>query len=302
MVWVRFHEQLCADEKVGLSRASRFVYMELSLKARPRRGHIILPSGLPDVKAVQTILPGGSTREVAEAIKALSAGDDPMIRFDIVEGKRALIVVSWEKWNPVGDDSRERVKSWRDEQKRRREKPSEPGNGNALHGVTETLGNENETASCARALLSSPLLSSGSDPERDSQKELEGDSPNAAERYIAPTDAITPELTAIAEMATVQDIPGAWAKFTGHYAGKWVHVAGYWQKWCVTEAKRERVERDRQRNTTQGRPQVEPIAPPRLSRKERQSRENWEREAKESPVNVAEVAAAAIAAIGGGKK
>lgn len=169
MVWVRFHEQLCADEKVGLSRAHRFIFMELSLKARPRRGHIILPIGLPDVKAVQTILPMGNTREVSDAIKALSSGDDPMIRFDNIDGKRALIVVNWEKWNPVGDDSRERVRGWREEQKRRRERPPETSDGNALQGATETLGNESVTASRARALLSSPLSLSGSDPERDSR-------------------------------------------------------------------------------------------------------------------------------------
>src|SRR5579859_5504285 len=64
------------------------------------------------------------------------------------------------------------------------------------------------------------------------------------ERNVGVSDTITPELRATAEMATVQDITGAWAKFCGHYAGKWVHVPGKWQMWCVNEAKRERIDRD----------------------------------------------------------
>ena len=57
------------------------------------------------------------------------------------------------------------------------------------------------------------------------------------ERYIAITDAPDDEMKAIADMIGVQEPGLAWAKFTGHYAGKWVHVAGAWQKWCATEAK-----------------------------------------------------------------
>ena len=67
------------------------------------------------------------------------------------------------------------------------------------------------------------------------------------ERHIQPTDAITPELMEIAKMALVQDIPGAWLKFCGYHAGKWAHVVGKWQIWCVNEAKAERTQRDRMR-------------------------------------------------------
>lgn len=69
-----------------------------------------------------------------------------------------------------------------------------------------------------------------------------------AERYVALDDAILPEIVATAEMAGVQDIDGAWLKFCGHYAGKWLNVAGKWQLWCVNEAKRERVEREQRRD------------------------------------------------------
>ncbi len=68
---------------------------------------------------------------------------------------------------------------------------------------------------------------------------------NSGERYLRLGDRLTEELRAIAEMATVQDIEGAWVKFCGHHADKWVHVAGRWQVWCVNESRRERTERDR---------------------------------------------------------
>jgi hypothetical protein len=59
------------------------------------------------------------------------------------------------------------------------------------------------------------------------------------------TQPITQELRGIAELAGVQDVPGAWLKFTGHNAGRVMHVPGRWQAWCVDEAKRERSERER---------------------------------------------------------
>lgn len=70
---------------------------------------------------------------------------------------------------------------------------------------------------------------------------------DTGERYLSPSDAITAELVETAKLERVQDIPGAWKKFTGHNAGRWLHVAGAWQFWCVNEAKHERRERDRRR-------------------------------------------------------
>lgn len=68
-------------------------------------------------------------------------------------------------------------------------------------------------------------------------------------RYIARTDTITAELTAIATGAggtpPVQDVSGAWLKFCGHHDGRTINVAGEWQKWCVNEARRERSDRAR---------------------------------------------------------
>lgn len=71
---------------------------------------------------------------------------------------------------------------------------------------------------------------------------------HTGERYVTVTDEPDDEIVAIAQMVGVQDPESAWLKFTGHYAGKWVHVAGAWQKWCATEAKHERTERERERD------------------------------------------------------
>ena len=52
MVWVKFHDKLCKGAKRGLPRAVRFVFMELCLEARPGRGVMSLPVGMPDLDAL----------------------------------------------------------------------------------------------------------------------------------------------------------------------------------------------------------------------------------------------------------
>jgi hypothetical protein len=57
---------------------------------------------------------------------------------------------------------------------------------------------------------------------------------------------ITPELSSIASIAGVQDIEGAWLKFTGHYNGQRVeNLTGKWQLWCGRERTDERTRRDK---------------------------------------------------------
>lgn len=256
MTWVRFHEELCNDEKSALSCASRFIYMRLSLKARPKRGYFVLPQGLDDVVAVQRAV-AEEKREVAIAIKALSAGPDPMIRFEDIEGKRCLVVVNWEKWNPQRDDSAPRVHRHREEKKRKQERLV-TGDGNALHGVAVTPTMDDVTPR-ARALIFSSLDSSLSPEQIQSVGDRSTEPPaDPEERHVALTDKLTTELSAIAQLATVQDISATWLKFTGHYAGQWVHVAGKWQFWCVNEAKRERIERERVREDAQRRGHAAP--------------------------------------------
>lgn len=137
--------------------------------------------------------------------------------------------------------------------------------GVEANGEANGEGETKQVASSKPPLLGNPLplpslsLSSSdlSFPESSSSKTPAQARESAAadgERYVATTDPITPELTAVAQLAVVQDIPGAWLKFTGHYASKWIHVTGRWQAWCVREAKQERVERERARAFRQNGP------------------------------------------------
>jgi hypothetical protein len=71
------------------------------------------------------------------------------------------------------------------------------------------------------------------------------------QRFVRRTDALDAELTAIAELAGVQDIPRAWAKFTGKHADQWLHVSGQWQSWCQNVPKFERLDRERERQSVE---------------------------------------------------
>lgn len=245
--WIRFHAELRHGEKRGLSKATRFIYLELSHEARARRGVVVLPRGMSDVDAVHEIV-GGIRRETREAVKALTAEPGPMIAFEEHEGKRMLVVLNWAKWNPRDGTGAERQERLRNA--RRNGLSNGTSNGHVTPDVTVPVTVETEPR--AHALLS---LSSSLDSSLPSGSLKTSTAPDwNGERYVAPADEITEELAATAQLANVQDIAGAWKKFTGHYAGKWLHVAGTWQKWCVTEAKRERVERERARAAKQNGP------------------------------------------------
>lgn len=98
MPWVKFHAELCEGAKRGLPRAVRFIFMELSIKARTGRGSLELPVGMSDLDALQDVL-GGDRREVKEALRALTAGPDPMVVLDGEERARTLVIPSWGRWN-----------------------------------------------------------------------------------------------------------------------------------------------------------------------------------------------------------
>lgn len=98
MTWIKFHSEICDGAKRGLPRAVRFVYLELSLKARPGSGLLALPLGMSDGEALQDLL-GGNAREVKEAHRLLTEGPEPMIAFDGEKGARRLIILSWQRWN-----------------------------------------------------------------------------------------------------------------------------------------------------------------------------------------------------------
>jgi hypothetical protein len=121
--WVKFHDQLTQGTKRALSRATRFVYMELALRARPKAGIIDLRTDLDEVAAICDVLGETSIkgrREVAVAIRDLRNGPDPMV--EIVATRNAdmsgieklhLALPSWSLWNAT-DLSTSRVRKHRE--------------------------------------------------------------------------------------------------------------------------------------------------------------------------------------------
>lgn len=111
--WVKFHGELTKGAKRGLPRAVRFIYMELALLARPRAGSIDLPIGMDDADGVADLL-GGNQAEIKLAIRLLTSGQDPMIRFEGDAGARRLVISSWGRWNDPPGSSTARVKAMRE--------------------------------------------------------------------------------------------------------------------------------------------------------------------------------------------
>lgn len=127
MVWVKVHDDLCKGSKRDLSRATRFIYIELCLEARRRldvradgSAWIPLPAKGTLVQAIRDII-GGNPMEIRHAVDALTAGPDPMLAVVQVEAssgpaQRSLVVRSWVAWNQV-DDSSKRVAKHREEKR-----------------------------------------------------------------------------------------------------------------------------------------------------------------------------------------
>lgn len=108
MAWVKVHDELRLGDKRGLSRATRFVFVELLLLARPERGVIRLPRNMKDLDAVYDLL-GGNRKEVNEAIRALTTPDEhgeTMVEFKSVASSRQLVINSWARWNGSDDPAR----------------------------------------------------------------------------------------------------------------------------------------------------------------------------------------------------
>lgn len=181
--WVKFHREICTGAKRGMPRAVRFVYMELSLESRPKLGVIVLPMGMSDIDGLHDAI-GGNRKEIVEAVKLLSSGDEPMIRFEDTPDGRACLVTKWEKWNSFDRTAAERQR----EHRRRLSKTEAVDSRDAVNvdsdivaghaPVTRDMGSDGNVTSLvtdarvteprARALISSPSLSdSVSDLERD---------------------------------------------------------------------------------------------------------------------------------------
>lgn len=251
MTWVRFHGELREGEKRGLPRALRFVYMELSYLARPKKGLVELPRGMSDLDAVHDVL-GGNKREVAAALKLfmlpLEEGDAPMLRITIADAKRYLEVVAWKKWNPASDSSAERVAAFRNRH----------GNGDGYGDVTVTgdgdvtvtsgYRNGGEGVPRARGRASDSPSTSNSEYERGMQGgEPASETPSAIRikaldgRTAGPIPAdfvLTADARSSAETIGMPagEVDTEWAKFVSHHRLKGtIGVDWYagWQKWAA---------------------------------------------------------------------
>ena len=250
--WVRFHGELRKGEKRGLSRASRFVYMELSHEARALRGVIYLPKGMADLDGLLDVL-GGNRREVVDAAKDLTEGEDPMIAFRDIDGKRAVVVLKWTKWNPSDPTGSERQARYRNGRRNGHgdgdgDGPGDgPGNGTSHGGGdgSRHAPSRDVTHTSARARATLPLVSSGSSLEepRETREAPSATRLASAAVLIQHTDALPPMLRDAAAMLGVRDIPSAWLKFTSSRNGRMTSsLAADWQGFCASWRAREATE------------------------------------------------------------
>lgn len=108
-VWVKFHDALRKGSKRAVPRASRFVFLEICIEARPLLGEIELRTDMDAHDAVHDLL-GGNRDEVRKAVDDLMRAG--MVHVDESADGRRLTIPSWEHWNKA-DESTERVKRWR---------------------------------------------------------------------------------------------------------------------------------------------------------------------------------------------
>lgn len=124
--WIKFQRELTQGEKRGLSRATRFIYCELCLQARARRGVVKLPARGEVVDAVHDLI-GGDRSEVARAMTDLTVSecdDEPMIIVATEPGRRELRIAAWAKFNS-GEDLTAAERQMRARDKRRTEQGGE---------------------------------------------------------------------------------------------------------------------------------------------------------------------------------
>jgi hypothetical protein len=104
--YVKCYEALCLGDKGDLSRATRFIYLELCLQARKNltrvgadgAARIPLSAKGTDAQAVRKLI-GGDAMEIVHAVKALTAGPDPMLRIVTIDGQRVCLITKWVSWN-----------------------------------------------------------------------------------------------------------------------------------------------------------------------------------------------------------
>jgi hypothetical protein len=139
--WIPFHRRLVRGKKRSLSRAVRFVYLELALEARATEGTIELPLDWGTLDAVHDLL-GGTRSEIKNALEAFTKIDDTGVSpLKIVRNatEHTLIVTKWGEWAGP-KTSTQRVREYR-ERKKNESLPTDE----TLHDVSpRNVGNVGE--------------------------------------------------------------------------------------------------------------------------------------------------------------
>lgn len=110
--WVKCHAALTKGSKRMLSRATRFVFLELCLEAREsdEAGVVEIRPDLELPAAVYDLI-GGNLQEIADAMNELRAAR--MVDEAADDTGHFIIIPSWDKWNRP-DPSTDRVKRHRE--------------------------------------------------------------------------------------------------------------------------------------------------------------------------------------------
>lgn len=111
MNFIPFHSSICKGRKRSLSRATRFIYLELCLLTRDSNGVYDLPDE-PVIDAIHDVL-GGDKSEIGEAIPALIEADMLMVEDGI------LTIVNYEEWQLASSDA-ERARRYRARERARK--------------------------------------------------------------------------------------------------------------------------------------------------------------------------------------
>jgi len=117
--WIKCHTSICRGKWRGVSRAARFVLLELAMLTKPTDGVLELPHGQPDhVEAIVDLLAGSSRkerREVREAVRELVKLDSLQVKTDL----NVVAVANFSRWNPP-PSGKERTKAYRERERLRK--------------------------------------------------------------------------------------------------------------------------------------------------------------------------------------
>lgn len=205
-MWAKFHQSLREGAKRSLPRATRFIFLELSLISRPGKGRLRVAHGIDLVDALHDVI-GGSRTEIAEAITLLSQPDDdgvPMLRVEEAERSRWLVLPKWAKY-AAADTSTERSRRFRGKvadatQVQRAETPR-----NADATQVQRGGNDSRNESATSPSLSLSSSRSLSERERGVGREEPKGSAGEVYRELAKGQDLWPDADVAAAAVRVAD-------------------------------------------------------------------------------------------------